>query len=65
VDLFCGHSARILAAVEERNSWYAVVAAEPGLRISLTEDELDRALEAIGDFTDLKSPYTSSETPGP
>lgn len=57
VDLFCGEAKEILAAIEEAKSWNLVLAAEPGLQIRLTGDELDRALEAIADFTDLKSPY--------
>jgi HD-GYP domain-containing protein (c-di-GMP phosphodiesterase class II) len=45
----------ILRALEEE-SWPAVVAAEPA-RPRLSGDELERALEAIGDFADLKSPW--------
>ncbi len=57
VDLFCAHADDVLKPVEAPDSWEMVVAAEPGLRVVLTDDELNRALEAIGDFTDLKSPY--------
>lgn len=64
VDLFCGQASDILAAIEETNSWTLVVAAEPGLQIRLNDDELDRALEGIGDFTDLKSPYTLGHARG-
>ena len=35
-----------------------MIAAEPRSGGSLTEDEFDAVLEAIGDFTDLKSPFT-------
>lgn len=34
--------------------WDEVMAAEPANRAPLTEDELDAALEAIGDFCDLR-----------
>lgn len=34
-----------------------IVAAEPVERAPLTEDELDSALEAIGDFCDLRCPF--------
>lgn len=64
VDLFCDEATNILEAIEEVSGWSMVVAAEPGLRIRLTPDELDRALEAIGDFTDLKSPYTVGHARG-
>jgi HD-GYP domain-containing protein (c-di-GMP phosphodiesterase class II) len=39
-------------------TWPAVIEAEPALQIVLSEDELDSALAAIADFTDLKSPWT-------
>src|SRR5262249_54955647 len=34
----------------------ALIEAEPGLRRPLSEHELDTALEAVADFTDLRSP---------
>lgn len=36
--------------------WYTLIAEEPALHQRLSEDELDAALEAIADFTDLRSP---------
>ena len=39
-------------------TWDAVTESEPALRIRLNGDEFDRALVAIADFVDLKSPYT-------
>lgn len=57
VDLFSDHAQDILGGLTELDSWSAVLAAEPRLRVPLTAGELDTALEAIGDFTDLKSPY--------
>ena len=64
VDLFCAQANVILEAVEEANSWNMVLAAEPGLRVALMGGELDRALEGIADFTDLKSPYTLGHARG-
>ncbi|MFN2588646.1 MAG: HD domain-containing phosphohydrolase [Actinomycetota bacterium] len=64
VDVFCDEATNILEAIEEVGSWNIVVAAEPGLRVRLTPDELDRTLEAIGDFTDLKSLYTVGHARG-
>jgi HD-GYP domain-containing protein (c-di-GMP phosphodiesterase class II) len=64
VDLFCAQATDILRVVEARNGWDMVLAAEPGLRVLLTDDELDRALEWIADFTDLKSPYTLGHARG-
>jgi HD-GYP domain-containing protein (c-di-GMP phosphodiesterase class II) len=64
VDLFCVQAQDILEGVENADGWSMVLAAEPGLRALLTDDELDHALEAIGDFTDLKSPYTVGHARG-
>jgi hypothetical protein len=41
----------------------ALIEAEPGLRRQLTERELDSALEAVADFTDLRSPVPSRALP--
>jgi HD-GYP domain-containing protein (c-di-GMP phosphodiesterase class II) len=64
VDLFCAQASDILAAIEETNSWALVLAAEPGPQIRLADDGLDRALEGIADFTDLKSPYALGHARG-
>jgi HD-GYP domain-containing protein (c-di-GMP phosphodiesterase class II) len=56
-DLFCRHATEILAGLDESN-WDEVLAAEPSLSRTLTDPELDDALRAIGDFADVKSPYT-------
>jgi HD-GYP domain-containing protein (c-di-GMP phosphodiesterase class II) len=44
--------------VDEPSTWDAVIGSEPALAVSLTEERFDRALTAIADFVDLKSPYT-------
>ncbi len=64
VDVFCAKATEILAVAEEPDSWDAVLSAEPGLHVFLTETQLDRALEGIADFTDLKSPYTVGHARG-
>jgi HD-GYP domain-containing protein (c-di-GMP phosphodiesterase class II)/DNA-binding CsgD family transcriptional regulator len=48
----------ILGGLDSANTWGAVIDAEPALRVSLSGDSFDRALLAIADFVDLKSPYT-------
>ena len=48
----------ILAALDSAHTWSAVIDAEPALRVTLRGDAFDRALRAIADFVDLKSPYT-------
>jgi HD-GYP domain-containing protein (c-di-GMP phosphodiesterase class II) len=55
VDAFCDVAPDVLDEPSDEPDWGALIAQEPGLRRCLTEDELDRALEAIADFTDLRS----------
>jgi HD-GYP domain-containing protein (c-di-GMP phosphodiesterase class II) len=58
VDLFCAEADRVFATLPADSTWDTVIAAEPALGRTLTNDEFDAALEAIADFTDLKSPWT-------
>jgi HD-GYP domain-containing protein (c-di-GMP phosphodiesterase class II) len=48
----------ILDGLDSAHTWSAVIDAEPALRVTLTGDSFDRALRAVADFVDLKSPYT-------
>jgi HD-GYP domain-containing protein (c-di-GMP phosphodiesterase class II) len=64
VDLMCAGAPQILAGLDAVTSWRQVVDAEPALRPTLSEQELDRALYAIADFADLKSPYTLGHSRG-
>jgi HD-GYP domain-containing protein (c-di-GMP phosphodiesterase class II)/DNA-binding CsgD family transcriptional regulator len=48
----------ILGELDSAHTWSAVIDAEPALRVTLRGDDFDRALRAIADFVDLKSPYT-------
>lgn len=57
VECFCDAAPELLGPLSETTSWEAVIAAQPGLRRTLSNAELDDALEPIADFTDLKSPY--------
>ncbi|QGN31698.1 HD domain-containing phosphohydrolase [Microlunatus sp. Gsoil 973] len=63
-DLFIAEAPRLLDGLDETTSWTEVAAAEPGLATPLTDEELDAALEAIADFTDIKSPYTIGHSRG-
>ena len=56
VDLFCGAARDVLADLDAVAELGALIEAEPGLRRQLSERELDSALEAVADFTDLRSP---------
>ncbi len=64
VDLLCAEAPRIFAGLDAVTSWRQVVDAEPALRPTLSKRELDRALYAIADFADLKSPYTLGHSRG-
>jgi len=57
VDEFCRHAQDLLPATDDETDWLELIAAEPGLRPALSQLEIDNALEAVADFTDLRSPY--------
>jgi len=54
----CVNAETILDGLDAGPTWDAVIGAEPALGVVLSETEFDRALLAIADFVDLKSPYT-------
>ena len=56
VDAFCPAAADVLGDPASELDWEGLVAADPTLQRCLTDSELDAALEAIADFTDLRSP---------
>ena len=57
VDALVHDVAAIIPPADEASSWSAVVGAEPGLAVVLDDERFDRALAAIANFVDLKSPY--------
>jgi HD-GYP domain-containing protein (c-di-GMP phosphodiesterase class II) len=63
VDTFCAHAPEVLGETSETD-WSDIVAREPGLQRRLTERELDVALEAMADFTDLRSPSRAGHSRG-
>ena len=64
VELFCEHADHLLRDLDAITTWDAVIDAEPGLAAPLGDEALDGALEAIADFTDVKSPYTLGHSRG-
>ena len=56
--LLCSHAEEIFGGLEAAPAWRTVIAAEPALAMELSPDQLDRALAAIANFVDLKSPFT-------
>ena len=64
VDLFTADAPAICAGLDDASSWHAVLAAEPDLGVRLGDEQFESALEAIADFTDVKSPYTIGHSRG-
>jgi HD-GYP domain-containing protein (c-di-GMP phosphodiesterase class II)/DNA-binding CsgD family transcriptional regulator len=57
VAVFAAGGEEILAGLDETDCWTAVLDAETGQHHSLSGDAVDRALVAVADFTDMKSPF--------
>ena len=62
VDAFCDVADDVLGDPADEPDWRAIVGQDPTLQKHLTETELDAALEAIADFTDLRSPPRSGHS---
>jgi HD domain len=58
------NTAEVLVAPEAGSSWDDVLDFEPRPHLTLDEDQLDRALAAMGDFADLVSPSLSGHSSG-
>jgi len=56
VDCFCARHAEILDGLGSVSAWEEVIALDPQLGAALSDDQLERALAAFADFSDLKSP---------
>ena len=61
---FCKHAAELLAGLDEATCWADVIEVEPGLDRVVSADELDLALEAMGDLVDMKSPHLAGHSRG-
>jgi HD-GYP domain-containing protein (c-di-GMP phosphodiesterase class II) len=64
VDLFAAEAESLLAQLDQVTDWDSVIGAEPALGPPLTGARLEAALEAIADFTDVKSPFTIGHSRG-
>lgn len=58
------HAEEILALGERRSAWDETLAREPRPPVMLEGEAIDRALEAMGGFTDLISPFLSGHCVG-
>jgi len=64
VDAFCALAHEILGDSSTELEWSIILANEPTLQRTLSERELDAALEAMADFTDLRSPVRAGHSRG-
>lgn len=60
-DFFCDHAETLLDGLVEEDAWSAALASAPADRVR-DPGELDAILTALGDFVDLKSPYTAGHS---
>ena len=58
------NAGEILALDEEASAWDALISCEPQPRLTLEGEAIDRALEAMGGFADLMSPYLAGHSAG-
>jgi HD-GYP domain-containing protein (c-di-GMP phosphodiesterase class II) len=64
VDAFCGAAAEVLPDGADDLDCYEVIAGDPELQRTLTNDRLDDALAAVADFTDLRSSCRAGHSRG-
>ncbi|HEY2552982.1 MAG TPA: HD domain-containing phosphohydrolase [Streptosporangiaceae bacterium] len=62
--VFAAHAEELLAELDQATDWDTVIGAELAPSAPLTDARLDAALEAIADFTDVKSPFTIGHSRG-
>jgi len=60
-DFFCDHAGELLDGVLQEDAWASALGSAPGDRVRGPQ-ELDSMLTALGDFVDLKSPYTAGHS---
>jgi len=64
VDAFCEVADRLLSQAAEAADPQRLFVSEPGLTRRLSDPELDAALEALADFTDLRCVYRAGHSRG-
>lgn len=64
VDAFCAVANDVLDDPATDTDWYSLIAKEPALQRCLSDEELDTALAAVADFTDLRSPSRAGHSRG-
>lgn len=61
---FAAHHDEVVVGLDEISAWDEVIALDPRLGVELDDDTFDRALEALADFADLKSPCRAGHSRG-
>lgn len=64
VDTFCAAAGDVLEGLDAVSGWDTTIQGEAALQYVLSDRELDGALEAVADFTDLRSPSRSGHSRG-
>lgn len=64
VDAFCAAAAEVLPGEKDQYDAHELFEREPGLSARLTDAELDDALAALADFTDLRCPSRAGHSRG-
>jgi hypothetical protein len=64
VDAFCALAPQVLGDTAAEPDWNLILADEPALQRPLSEGGPDAALEAMADFTDLRSPARAGHSRG-
>ena len=55
---FLGARSEILAGLDAGSSWEALLDEEPGERPVLHDDQFEESLRSMGEFADIKTPFT-------
>jgi HD-GYP domain-containing protein (c-di-GMP phosphodiesterase class II) len=63
-DAFCDLAPEVLPTLDDGYDVQGLLADEPGLRRCLSGAELDEAMAALADFTDLRSPHRAGHSCG-
>jgi HD-GYP domain-containing protein (c-di-GMP phosphodiesterase class II) len=64
VDAFCATAGDVLPEADDVIDWDELIDGEPELQQPLRDDDIDAALEAVADFTDLRSPSRTGHSRG-
>jgi len=62
--VLAGEAAQIMALDPDASAWHETLASEPEPRLWLAGEQIERALAAMGEFTDLLSPYFVGHSSG-